>query len=64
MVATKRKEIVGNISGRCPACEKGILEYGKRKLGYEFIAYPFVCKSCGKRGEEYYEEVYIKSVIK
>lgn len=57
------KEIKGEISGKCPKCNSGNLNYGDSGEEGESYYYEFTCDDCGAEGKEWYFMEYVESIV-
>ena len=49
------KKKLTNLAGECPFCQSTNLDYGVIELVDDMQYYPWRCKDCGHKGEEWYE---------
>lgn len=47
-------EFKSNWLGRCPFCDSDNLDYESIRLEGDCCYFPWMCKDCGNRGEEWY----------
>ena len=55
-----------NKIGVCPVCNSDLVEYDFMELAGrgDMIYYPYICKNCGAKGEEWYELSFAGHIMK
>ena len=48
------KKKLTNLAGECPFCQSTNLDYGVIEFEGDMQYYPWRCKDCGHKGEEWY----------
>jgi len=49
-----KPEYCSNFQGRCPKCGKDDLDYDALEYEGEEVCYPYTCRACKFRGQEWY----------
>ena len=57
-------KVKSNEMGVCPICNSMDLDYGAVQFDSDMLYFPFTCKQCGCKGEEWYSMGFVGNNIK